>query len=153
MKYKPELYIITKEDPIERINIPIRSFEVVGGANRTINFNSTDEISISSEFEQARTYKHIIFLIPPTQDFLAVKLINLNHNFQFFDMTFAVSIYSGGKMIQSLRLSSEGAWFMTAPSPVGSSPPSLKAQVKFHEAHLLYGKFEGRYKKVVYKEI
>ncbi|MEZ5426858.1 MAG: hypothetical protein R2747_11365 [Pyrinomonadaceae bacterium] len=159
MKYQTEAYIITHDSPSqadvkgERINIPVHSFEVNGGANRKINVHSTDEISISSEFEQARTHKNIIFYIPPTRDFLAVKLLSLRTptTIRYFDMRLIVNVYSGGIKTQSLRLGADSAWFSKIPIPVGNTPPLLMAEVHFHSAELLHGKFDRKRRKMVHE--
>src|SRR4051812_37213278 len=111
MKYKADLHIIThattdnngkETSSAERIDIPLDSFEVDGGANRKIKLSSSDDISISSELEQARSFKNIIFYIPPTKDFLALKLIDIGRNFQFFSTTLVVSSYLKGVNAQTL---------------------------------------------------
>lgn len=161
-RYEFEMYIITKEDPknkdksIERLNIPVHSFEVDGGAKRKLNLKEIDEISVSSEFEQARMFKNIIFYIPPTKDFLALKIIDLRSPMiSFFEMTFVVNIYSGGMRTQTLRFHNSSAWFVRVPAPVGSTPPLLKAEVHFHSENtqLMHGKYDTKRKKIVHKEI
>ena len=163
MKYKSQLYIITHGthdsagnligDP-ERLDIPVHSFEVDGGANRKINLSSTNEIAISSEFEQARINKNITFYIPPTKDFLALKLIDLRKNGpETFDITFVISMYSKGKVIQTLRISTDVAWFLRLPAPEGGTPPLLKAMVRFHSVQLLHGQYDPKRKKLVHTQI
>ena len=163
MQYKSELYIITHGQTdkdgkvvreVERIDIPVHSFEVDGGANRKINLNSADEISVASEFEQARSHQNIIFYIPPTKDFLALKLVDLRKNGpEQFDMTFVISIYSKGRLIKTLRVSTSRAWFFRPPEPQGGTPPLLKAWVRFHQVKLLHGQLDASRKKIVHKEI
>jgi hypothetical protein len=164
-KYQAELYIITREQvdhkghpvdiPIERINIPVHSFEVEGGANRKIDLTSASETSISSEFEQARIYTNFIFYIPPTKDFMVVKLINLSSgkNSQLFEFTFVVSTLSNGKVIQTLRMTAEMASFRESPSPIGSTPPLLMAKVRLVSPKLLYGHFEPKMRRLIHTEI
>ncbi len=163
MKYKAELYIITHERTdnsgkvireVERIDIPVNSFEVDGGANRKINLATVDEVSVSSEFEQARSLKNIIFYIPPTKDFLALKLIDLTRDgLEGFDITFAISMYSNGQLIKALRISSNFAFFIKPPAPEGKTPPLLKAWVRFNTAQLLYGQLDPKLKKLIHKEM
>ena len=162
MKYVSELYIITHQkvdksgNPFgteERVNIPVHSFEVEGGANRKINLNSTDEITVSSEFEQARSNSNFVFYIPPTKDFLAVKIMDLQKNSIQFDLDFVVSVYSKGKITQTLRFSSDSAWFFQTPVPEGGTPPLLKTKVRFSGSQLLHGKLDPKRKKIVHREI
>ena len=164
MKYEAELYIITREGQkdkngnpvaVERIDIPVHSFEVEGGANRKINLASTDEVSISSEFEQARAHTNFIFYIPPTRDFLSVKLMNLSTagSWQLFDITFVINIYSRGKKIQTLRIMSEMASLREPPTPVGSTPPLLMAKVRLVRPEMLHGQFDPKLRKIIHKKI
>jgi hypothetical protein len=162
MKYKAELYIITHQQvdkngnatgETERINIPIHAFEVEGGANRKIVLASMDEISVTSEFEQARAYKNLIFYVPPTKDFLAVRLMEIGKELMHFDITFVISVFSHGKLIKALRFSPDGAWFSKTPTIEGGSPKLLKAWVRFHELQLLHGQYDSRLKKFVHRTI
>jgi hypothetical protein len=159
MKYQAELYIITREDQskdhnVERIDIPVHSFEVEGGANRKINLSAATEFSIASEFEQARTYTNFIFYIPPTKDFLALKLLGLSgKNFQLFEFTFVVSMYANGRKIQTLRITSEMASFREPPTPTGGKPPLLMAKVRLVRPELLHGHYEPKLKRIINQEI
>lgn len=160
MKYEGELHIITKEDPndkdksIEKLVFPIDSFEVDGGANRKIVLKSADDVSVTSEFEQARSHKNLVFYIPPMKDFQAAKLIALRAGgLQFFEMNFTLNIYSGGKKIQSLWIGTENAWLLKTPTPEGSTPPVLRADIRFGNVDLLHGKYDPKRKKIVHKAI
>lgn len=156
MKYRAELHIIpheTGDTASEKLVFPVHSFEVDGGANRKIALADTDEISVSSEFEQARANRNLVFYIPPTKDFGALKLIAMGNPLAFFDMNFALDIYSGHLKIQSLWIGADGAWLSPTPSPQGGTPPLLKAKVHFHDVRLLHGKYDPRRKKIVNTEM
>ena len=163
VKYKYQLFIIPSEQkdssgkiirPSERINIPVDFFEVDGGADRKIDVTSGDEISIGLEFEQARIYKNLIFYIPPTKDFLAVKLIDLRKSGpEQFSITFAIGIYTDGALSRSLVFSSESAWLFGHPQLSGGKSPLLKMAVRFSNLQLVYGHFDPKLKRVDYKEI
>jgi hypothetical protein len=161
VEYKFELYIITHEAKdtkgniirdVERINIPVDSFEVDGGANRKISLTTRDEISTASEFEQARSFNNIIYYVPPTRDFLALKLVDLRKNGpEQFSMTFVISIYSNKKLTKTLRLSAESSWFFRMPEPVGGEQPVLKLWMRFRDLQLLHGNYDPKFKRVVHK--
>lgn len=163
VKYKYQLFIITQEQrdksgkiirQSERINIPVDFFEVDGGTDRKIEVASTDEINIGSEFEQARIYKNIIFYIPPTKDFLAVKLIDLRKKgVELFTITFAIGVYIDGALNRSLVFSSESAWIFGHPELSGEKSLLLKMRVRFNNLLLIYGHFDAKLKRVNYKEI
>lgn len=53
--------------------IPIRSFWVEGGSNRTINLGSATDFSLTSELEQARSFKNITLIMSPTKDHADMK--------------------------------------------------------------------------------
>jgi hypothetical protein len=162
-RFEFELMIITKQganakdDPFDIINVPITAFEVEGGANRKIETASPNAISISSELEQARTFKNIIFYVPPTKDFTAVKLVGLRSpDIKFFDLMFQVAEYSGHVPTQTLFMHCPGAWFFRVPSPMGAAtPPVLKAHIRFHseKMRLTHGKYDAKKKVVVDEEI
>jgi hypothetical protein len=159
-KYESELYIMTHQqldkngkptgNGIDIITIPVHSFEVEGGANRKINLTSTSEGVVFSEFEQARNYKTLIFYVPPTRDFLGVKLMNLaGANWQPFDFCFTVNVYSNGKNTQSLTLSSRAASIRETPVPVGGTPALLMVKMRVVRPELTHGYLDPKTKQVV----
>lgn len=162
-KYRFKLYIFTnpdkseKDKPEEVLLAPIDSFEVEGGATRKIEINSTNDISLSAEFEQARMYKTITFYILPTKNFLGVKLMELRSPavIKHFDFTFVVNTYFKGILSQTLRLQCFQAWFRKSPTPIGSTPPLLKAEAGFHadKVKLLHGKYDQTQKKLIEEEV
>lgn len=160
MKYDAVLSVTPEtkpgDEPSEEFKrIPIRAFSVEGGASRSINLDSADEISIASEFEQARTYKNITLFMPPLNNFLALKLAAMRSwgNTEFFSVFFQVNVYSGGKRIQPLILEAYNAWFVAPPIPVGNKEALLMLRIRFHEAHLLYGKLNKANREFVHEEI
>jgi hypothetical protein len=163
IRYKSELEIIlsatvkvwgASRDLEQVINIPVHSFEVTGGTNRKINLASADEVSVALEFEQARTFKNLVFYIPPTKDFLALKLIELaNQQGREFGFNFFVSVYSGTKLTRSYGISAGSAYFLGTPSPIGDTPPLLRAKVKINSFGLFYGKADKKSGVVYLEEI
>ncbi len=136
--------------------IPIRSFSVVGGASRSINLDSADEISIGNEFEQARTYKNITLFVPPDMDFTGVKLTTLKNSAsltstKFFTLFFQVDIYSGGKRTHTIILETSHAWLKQEPILVGNN--LLMLEVRFNHAQLLHGKLNKASREFVHEEI
>lgn len=152
IRYKSELEIIlsgtikvwgSSHDLEQRISIPVHSFEVTGGTNRKINLASADEISVAMEFEQARTLKNLVFYIPPTKDFVAVKLVELaNQKGREFAFTFLVGVYSETKLLRAYNIEAESARFLETPNPIGDTPPLLMAKIGMNSPDLYYGKVE-----------
>ena|SRR5688572_4634732 len=136
--------------------IPIRAFSVEGGASRSINLSSADEISIASEFEQARTHKNITLFMPPANNFLGVKLAAMRTfggNMDRFSVFFQVNTFSGGKRTQTLILETYDAWFVSPPTPVGDKEALLMLRVRFHGAQLLHSKLNKASREFVHEEI
>ena len=158
-KFEPELIITThkkieangKEVPhLDIMNIPVHSFEVEGGANRKIELASVTEGILFSEFEQARNYKTMIFYIPPTKDFLALKLMNLaTKNWQLFDFIFGVSIFSNGKLTQALSIISRAASLRETPVPVSGTPALMRLKVRVKNPDLSHGQVDAKTNQMV----
>src|ERR1051325_9901021 len=76
------------------------AFSVIGGASRTINEDSTD-VSISSEFEQARRFKNIVLFLPgsPGAQDVRVALDLMRFATEQIRLTFSLIVrqYSGKK--------------------------------------------------------
>lgn len=93
---------------------------VVGGATRTINLDSTNDISITSELEQARQFKNItIFMSPsPTSEDMevAVELTDFVIRKRSILFDFHVGKYSSGKLIEELNLVDENAAISKTPT-------------------------------------
>ena len=161
--YKSELEIIlgktvkfwgSSHDLEQRISVPVHSFEVTGGTNRKINLASADEVNVALEFEQARTFKNLVFYIPPTKDFLALKLIELaNQQGREFAFYFFVSVYSAGILTSAYSIETNSAYFLGTPAPIGGTPPLLRAKIKINSPYLSYGKADKKSGAVRLEEI
>lgn len=163
IRYKSELEIIlantikvwgSSHDLEQRISVPVHSFEVTGGTNRKINLASADEVNVALEFEQARTFKNLVFYIPPTNDFLSLKLVELaNQQGREFAFYFFVAVYSGGKLTSGYSIETNSAYFLGTPAPIGSTPPLLRAKLKINSPFLSYGKADKKNGEVRLEEI
>lgn len=145
MNYKAKLsYFVEGEGKTKfvHLEIPVYAFEVEGGANRSIIFDSTSDIGITSELEQARAFKNIGLWIAPGKSFdaraltelseMAVKEMKLN-------VMFGIERYSGGKMLEGLALIDRAA---------GVYPPQtveklVAVDFSIPSAKLYYGKIQG----------
>jgi hypothetical protein len=162
-KFETELIITThrqldangKEVPgLDIMFIPVHSFDVEGGANRKIDPASATEGIVFSEFEQARNYKTMIFYIPPTKDFLALKLMNLaTRNWQLFDFIFSVKIFLDGKLSQLLSIVSRAASLRETPVPVGGTPALMRLKVRVKDPGLQHGQVDPKTKEMVNSEM
>lgn len=138
----------------ERYDVPVHSFEVSGGAYRFIKLSSTDDISISSELEQARALKNLTLYLPPTKDGtdmeVALELTNVALLKAPFTLALSVERYSGGKMLEGLALIAESATLKTRPWVVPLK--LLMVEIKLPSAKLYRGKIQGA-KMTEYKEM
>jgi hypothetical protein len=97
------------------------AFAVIGGASRSINEDSSD-VSISSEFEQARRYKNIVLYLPgsPGAKDVRVALDLMRFATEQIRLTFSLLVrqYSGKKAIYLLQLSDHEATVKNSPSMI-----------------------------------
>lgn len=145
MKYKFYFGYIDKNYEFEKFRVNAKSFSVVGGASRTINVDSAKDISITSEFEQARQYKNITVFMPPSptsEDMeVAVDLISCATNKTVLLFDFHVSKYSGKILVEELNLVDTNATITKPPIMVGDK--LLMIEVSLPSAQLtdaLYGR-------------
>jgi hypothetical protein len=111
MTYQGKFNYALQEDEdlvISRLNIPVQIFEVDGGADRNIKLGSTDDIGITSELEQARTFKNLTLYLPPTKDGtdmeIALQLSGFYTRKESLRVAFTIERYSSGKMLEGLAL-------------------------------------------------
>lgn len=125
MKYKAYLNFQVAGDDDQNLyknsNLPVAAFQVDGGASRIIKLKSTDDISLVSELEQARTFGNLYFYLSGTKGSkdmkAAVDLNAIAHDETTFQLLFIVERYSGGKLLEGLGL--------YCPNGLLKSPPSM----------------------------
>jgi len=145
MNYKAKLsYFVEEADKTKfvHLEIPVYAFEVEGGVNRSIVIDSTNDIGITSELEQARAFKNISLWIAPGKSFdaravtelaeMAVKDLTLN-------LMFGIERYSDGKMLEGLALIDRAAG-VYAPQTVEKM---VAVDFWIPSAKLYYGKIQG----------
>lgn len=154
MKYTGSFgYSEVSGEGLFRFKVKAASFSVVGGAARTINLGSTNDISITSELEQARQYKNITVFMPPSsgsEDMeVAVELIDCALKKKVLIFDFHIGKYSNGRMIEELNLVDAKATISKTPSIAANR--SLMIEVALPSAVLtdaIYSK-QGRWIKTV----
>jgi hypothetical protein len=89
-------------------NIPVHSFMVDGGANRIITLASTDDISIMSELEQARSFKNVTLFLSPNKNGsdmrVALELNNLYLSGKSLVLQLFIERLANGQVIESFGL-------------------------------------------------
>lgn len=146
MNYKAKLSYFVEEGGKEKyitLEIPAYAFEVDGGANRNILLDSTDDISITSELEQARTFKNLSVWVSRAEKKFNWKVFTELKEIADKDITlnllFAIERYSEGKMLEGVALIDRGA---------GAYPPHvvedlIELDFWIPSAKLYRGKVEG----------
>lgn len=148
MKYKAFLEYYYEFDDLlynKGRSIPIISFSVEGGANRKINLASSSDISITSELEQARSYKNITLFMPPTKNHLdmlaAVELTDIALNKPAdFGISFSVEKRLGSNRLERLSLSAENPALIKRPTVIAGH--LLMIEVSLPDAFLELGKWQ-----------
>ncbi len=95
--------------------VPVAYFGVAGGAKRIIDLKSTDDMSLMSEFEQARKLSNLKLYLPPDSKFSSGELIDIAHNNTKFSMSLFVAAYSKKSVKYTLTLSCDDATFKFKP--------------------------------------
>lgn len=149
-------YVFNNDElSVNRLDVPINSFEVIGGTVRRININSTDDISISSELEQARSYKNINLFLPPTKDSTdmetALSLTDIALSDFNFGVMVAIQRCANGKLLEGLTLIDRGAKLKNRPRIVGQH--LLKVELDIPSPKLFYGVIQGHIFKSTKQEI
>jgi len=115
------------------------SFSVMGGASRSINEDSSD-VSISSEFEQARTFKNIVLYLPGSAGAndvrVALDLMRFANEKIRLSFSFLVRQYSGKKAIYILQLSDNECTVKKPPMMIYGD--LLMVQFNLPEAKITY---------------
>lgn len=131
-------YTIDSNNGVKSFTVPIVLFTVRGGANRTILLKSTNDISITSELEQARSYKNIIFGMPPSRgngDMKAtIDLTEAANKKMLIYIGFNIFKYSNGKPIEGFDMRSNNA--RIAESPQIGPRGNLGIRVSFSDVEL-----------------
>ncbi len=111
MKYKAYFHYEVWENGTKTIagrDVPIDSFRVIGGAYREIENRSTDDVSISSELEQARFFKNINLYLPSAKDHTIMKatwdLAKIAFNKLGVGLKVEIEKYFRGKLLEALQL-------------------------------------------------
>ena len=151
MVYKGEFgytVIEGKEDISGRHEIPVRFFQVDGGANRFLKIGSADDVNIAAELEEACAFKNIILYLPPTGDGgdmeTALELTNvaLDKKFSLY-ISFSIEKHLGGRMIETFILTG-AATLKQRPFIVGTQ--MLKVELKLPTAKWFRGKRDHKNK-------
>lgn len=124
--------------------VTVTSFSVKAGAKRVIDLNTADDISLVSEFEQARSFKNIALHLPPPKDFEWHHLYEIGYHGLPFAMSFYISGNIGKMVTHQFTLSCSKAKITEQPvkgTDWGNSP-LLKVNMELPETQLIHGSYQ-----------
>ena len=114
-------------------SVPILCFSVDGGANREIRMTEANDISLTSEFEQARQYKNLTLLLLPGYAFPTYDLMEIGHKNLPFEMTVQVIGRAGKSLSETLVFTAENARMKGMPQKIEDveGTRALRVRVEF----------------------
>ena len=120
---------------------PVAYFSVKGGVNRIIDLSSTEDISLTSEFEQARSFKNLTVHMPPNHGFSASDLMQIALKKLPLSIIFQVGGRVGRTLTQSLSLKCKDAKISTQPTKSEDEKGNVFMVVKMDipNAQLIHG--------------
>jgi len=98
--------------------VPVSYFGVRGGAKRLIDLKSTDDMSLMSEFEQARKLSNLKLYLPPDGKFSSSELIEIALNNTKLSMSLFIGAYNKKSTRYTLTLYCDEATFKEKPQKV-----------------------------------
>lgn len=113
------------------LTVPIVRLKVDGGADRIIDIQSTSDISLTSELEQARSFKNLILGMPPSNNGddmrAALDLTEAATGKTSLFVSFYLYKFTNGKSTEGFRLMS---WEATIKKPPQIVQTLLKIEIK-----------------------
>jgi len=122
--------------------LPVLMMQVDGGAKRIIDFRSTNDISLVSELEQARSNQNMILYLSATKDHkdrkAAVDLMSIRSSLMSMKTLLTVERFSGGKMIEGISLFAGNARMELQPENAFKN--TLSVWFRLNEIQIFTGK-------------
>jgi hypothetical protein len=126
--------------------VTVNYFSVKGGAKRIIDLNATDDISMVSEFEQARSFKNIIFYLAPGNNFEWLDFTEASIHGLPISIVFFVGGHIGKTVTHQFTLTCLNAEIIEPPVEKTDSERSgkvLKLSLSLPETRLIHGSPQG----------
>jgi len=127
-------------------SVPISCFSVKGGPKRLINLATAHDLSVASEFEQARRFGNIGLYLSPKSVFSSGELIQIGAQDIAFGMTVVVSCRIGKTTTQSLMFGAKEARIAETPRRENDSQGKAYffVNVQFTECELVHISPQGK---------
>jgi hypothetical protein len=125
--------------------VPVAQFGVRGGTKRKVDLTSTDDISLVSEFEQARGFKNISLFLPRTRGFEWHHFWEIANHGLPVTIAFFASGSAGKTLKHEFILTCPGAKITGSPGkvPDWSGNELLRVDLSLPETKLEHGSFQG----------
>lgn len=109
ISWKAKIYLESADQRVNINNLPVLSFQVKGGATRTVHLDSADSMEVAFELDEARDFKNIQFFIAASNGIAAAQLIEAAAFKKRLDALFAIESMSGDKRLKGFVLRSKKA--------------------------------------------
>ena len=123
--WKAKMYFGSADEKVKIDELPVLSFQVKGGATRTVHLNAAKESDVAFELDDARDFKNIQIFIPPTE---GIAVAQLGEAFVFnkqLDAMFVVESFNGKTRLRAFVLASPKA--VITRQPVGVQRQEARA--------------------------
>jgi hypothetical protein len=136
---------IKKVTELSSPGVSVAHFSVHGGADRILDLTTTDDISLTSEFEQARTYQNLRLFLMPGKGFAFSDMMDI----AFSHLPVTINFYVGGQigktLTQTLSIRSENAKILGKPDRREDSKGNRFLVVRFEipNSRLIHGVWRG----------
>lgn len=125
---------------LKGVFVDVSLFKVKGGAKRVVDLTSTDDISLVSELEQARTFKNLVLYLPPASDFEWLDLIEIATHKLPVSMRFIAFGHIGNTLTQSFVLASKTASITGIPiKKISEKKLLLEVKLAISDIRLIHG--------------
>lgn len=120
--------------------VDVSLFKVKGGAKRVVDLTSTDDISLVSELEQARTFKNLVLYLSPAKDFEWLDLIEIATHKLPVSMKFIAFGQVRNTLTQSFVLASKTASITEIPvKKISEKKLLLELKLAISDVRLIHG--------------
>ncbi len=118
IKWSASMFFYSADEKIKIENMSVLSFQVRGGATRTVHLNSAKDMEIAFELDDARDHKNIQVFIPPTEGIAVAQLSEAFLYKKTLDAIFAIESKIGKTWLRTFHLSSTGTVILRHPVTV-----------------------------------
>lgn len=132
------------DSELSALFVSVSAFSVVGGAKRFIDLTSTDDISLVSELEQARTFRNLTLYLPPATNFEWLDLTEIAIHKLSVSIKLILFGQNKSTTVQSFVLAIKGARISERPlKRTNGGKPVLEVKLTFSDVKLFHGTHEG----------